>query len=128
MRILPSGRNGIFLRVIAILWILACVSLLIHALLLRNASPHTFGDAEEMEGLLMLVLAFPSSLIAFLPFRGIKLGYPENDLRSILLGWFIFFVIGYLQWFVLVPRAIRWTRRKFGNHDVGDSAAVEKGN
>jgi hypothetical protein len=99
-------------RWLAILWTVVSVSLLIHTLLHRFASPHAFGDAEEVEELLMMILSFPGGLVAFLPFSGIALNYPENDPRSIVLGWFVFFIIGYVQWFVLTPALVRRVRHK----------------
>lgn len=118
--LIPGGRSR-FWRVFALLWTCACVSLLVHTILLRNGPPHQFGDAEEMEELLMMVLSFPAGLLAVLPFRGIALGYQENDPRSIIIGWLIFFLVGYAQWFVFFPLAVRWVRRRFGTHDPGVS-------
>ena len=74
----------------------------------------------------MLVLSFPVSLIGFLPFSGVGSNYSENDPRSILIGWLFVFVVGYLQWFVLIPLVVRWVQRKFGNHDAGDSTSSPK--
>ena len=121
LRFLNSGGRNRFWRVVALLWTCACVSLLVHTILLRNAPPHEFGDAEEMEELLMMILSFPAGLLAVLPFRGIGPGYPENDPRSILIGWFIFFLVGYAQWFVLLPLAVRWVRCRFGARDTAGS-------
>jgi hypothetical protein len=113
MRFMVLGRRNRFWRAIAILWMIACISLLVHTLLLRNAPPRAFGDAEEVEELSMVILSFPASLVGFLPFRGLGPNYLENDPRSIVLGWLIFFVTGCLQWFVLVPVVVRWIRCKF---------------
>ena len=112
---LLSGR---FLQIAAIIWTALCLSLLVHTLLLRNATPHDFGDAEELEELAMLVLAFPSSLVGLLPFRGITLPYLENDPRAIFLGWLFLFVVGYIQWFLFVPFMARWFGRKFRGRPV----------
>jgi hypothetical protein len=114
------SSNGKFIRRLASsLWVAVCILLLINVLYHRNSPPHVFGDAEEVEGLLMLVLAFPSSLIAFLPFKGIGPGLPENDVRSILLAWLVFFAAGCIQWFFLVPLIVGWIRRKFWSVDRG---------
>jgi hypothetical protein len=115
--VIPLFPKSKMLRFIAALWILACAFLLVHELLLRNSSPHDFGDAEEMQELLMICLSFPIGMIGFLPFNGIAIVpvLPENDLRSIVLSWMFPFVLGYIQWFVLVPLALRRVRRKFGS-------------
>jgi hypothetical protein len=121
VRFLTSGGRSRFWQVTALLWTCACFSLFVHTILLRNAPPHEFGNAEEMEELLMMVLSFPAGLLAVLPFRGVGPGYPENDPRSILICWFIFFLVGFVQWFVLVPLTVCWVRRRFGTHDMGVS-------
>jgi hypothetical protein len=106
---LPQGSVG---RIIAAVWVLACISLLLNELNLRNAAPHLFGDAEEMEELLMMCLSSPAGLIGLLPTYGLHISLPENDPRQILLGWSFPFVLGYVQWFIIVPFITRWFLRK----------------
>jgi hypothetical protein len=104
MRLLPSIH--LTRRIVAGLWALAYIWLLIRTLLLRNASPQVFGEAEEAEILLCLNLSAPISLLIVLVSRWVSLAwwiYPENDARTILAVWLFFFVIGCLQWFVLFP-------------------------
>jgi hypothetical protein len=113
IQIFPSTR---FWRVITVLWIAICVSLLVWTILLRNGPHRPFWDANEAESLLMMNLAFPSSMTVYCkPIAGVVVRqYTEvgNDLRSILFVWLYLFVVGYLQWFVLVPLIARWVERK----------------
>jgi hypothetical protein len=106
---LPQGLGG---RIAAAVWVLACISLLINELHFRNASPHSFGDAEEMEELLMMCLSAPAGLIGLLPASGLHISLPENDVRQIVLGWLFPFVLGYVQWFMVVPFVARRLLRR----------------
>jgi hypothetical protein len=68
---------------------------------------------------LMLIWSFPSSIIASglvtLPniayeyIFGRAMGY---GLLVLIMQWFVFFVLGYLQWFVVVPWIYRRVTRK----------------
>jgi hypothetical protein len=98
-----------------------------------------FWDAEEVELLLMVSLSAPLSgivyIASFIPsFHWWH--YPENDARTILSGWLLFFVLGCLNWFVLVPWlvhkgydffdfVVRVFRRGFGSHDTGGSTSKD---
>jgi hypothetical protein len=59
----------------------------------------------------MMNLAFPASMtVYYKPICAIVVRqYTEvgNDLRSIVCLWLYLFVVGYLQWFVLVPLIAR---------------------
>jgi hypothetical protein len=105
MRLVPSRK--VIRRAIATLWVTVNVWLLIRTLLLRNASPQVFGDAEEIERLLVLGLSSPlSALVVWVAGKWISFAwwsYPGNDSRTILAIWIGLFVIGCFQWFVLVP-------------------------
>jgi len=137
-QLLPSRQLA--RRVIGVLWVLACVWLLVWTLLLRNASPKDFGDVEEAEILGMLGLSAPLSFLIIFPLRWVSFSwwiYPENDSRTILAIWFCIFAIGCLQWFVLFPWmvdkgydiydfvALR-VRRRFGRHDAVGSTSIPK--
>jgi hypothetical protein len=115
----------------AALWVFACVWLLVRTLLFRNASPQVFGDAEYLEQIYILALTGPLSALIVWPLRWISFSwwvYPANDARTILAIWLFFFVIGCIQWFVLVPWVVHKgfdlydfvvirVRRRFGtNH------------
>ncbi len=119
LRLFPSGKIG---RFIAALWILACVSVVVHTILFRNASPYNFGDAQVVEWACMSMLSFPSSLLFYSTYAEVLfnwLGYPGNDPRTILFLWSIPFIAGYIQWFVLVPLVTRLACRRFGDKESG---------
>ncbi len=63
----------------------------------------------------MMNLAFPASMtVYYKPIGAIVVRqYTEvgNDLRSIVFLWLYLFVVGYLQWFVLVPLIARRMER-----------------
>ena len=137
MQLLPSRE--FIRRVIAVLWIITCIWLLVRTLLLRNAPPQVFGDAEETELWSMLGLSEPLSLIVYFA-SSIRTSswwsYPANDARTILAVWLLFFVLGCLNWFVLVPWVVhtgydlfdfvvRVVRRRFGNHDARSSTSKD---
>jgi hypothetical protein len=75
------------------------------------------SDIEIVLGWAMLILAFPISLIISLAAAG--LGVAAYRLRGvafvvsywqILISWACFFLAGYWQWFVVLPRF--WRRFK----------------
>jgi hypothetical protein len=105
MRLLPT--MAFVRRLIAALWIAVYVWLLVRTLVLRNASPQVFSDAEYLEQILIMALSMPLCGLILLPVtRWGALSwwaYPANDVRTILAIWLCFFVIGCVQWFVLVP-------------------------
>ena len=100
---------------IAALWIAICVALLVWTILLRNHE--SFGGANEAEGLLMMNLAFPASMTIYYSPIGslvVRQYTPEgNDLRTIMFLWLYLFVVGYLQWFVIVPLIARFVAGPF---------------
>ena len=119
--LLPS--RTLIRRTIAALWVLACLWLLARTLLLRHAPPDLFADAEEYEQILLLALSTPLCLVGVTVAQRITFNwwpYPANDARTIVVIWLAFFLVGCLQWFVLVP----WVVHKW--YDVYDSIAVRR--
>ena len=93
-------------RLIAALWIAFYVWVLVRTLVLRNASPQVFEDAEYLEQIYILSLSIPLSGLIVWPLRWVSFSfwvYPANDARTILAIWLCFFAVGCVQWFVLVP-------------------------
>jgi len=75
----------------------------------------------------MLALAFPSSLLIAGVFAGISIGVEKffsmvipTSYWWIGITWLCFFVVGYLQWFVLVP----WLWRKWKSRRADGPAAT----
>ena len=92
-----------------VLWFATCLG--ITAFALRGP-----GDAPVAAGWILLVLSAPTSLLAALPFLLAFDGLEHYFSISIdsfpafvrNLAFFVFFsCVGYLQWFVLVPRLFR---------------------
>jgi len=100
MELLLLKEKKLFWKVIAGIWIIACVVLLVRTLFLRNGTPQTLGDAMVVEWVLMSILSYPSSMI---PHWLEWPTYPHNATLTIIYLWILYFVIGYIQWFVIVP-------------------------
>lgn len=111
-------------KTLKIVWILCSVAVL--AVTLARYEPGLASDIGIFLVYGMLFLAFPSSLLvagifALISMLQDQLGVPFLDaIGSNYFGfcvmWFAFFVVGYLQWFVLLP----WLWRKWkGNANQG---------
>ena len=119
----PSKRTVLW-RVLKALWLLACVSILVLTLIYRGP---TYGDAVEAEALIMMALSFPSGwLFAYLFFGTLIGGNQTTELQWIFIIWVPLFVLGYLQWFVLVPVAVRWGKKKFGRNASGNPTFIAR--
>ena len=98
-------------------WIAAVVYLL-----LDTRSEYGFGMNFTVG---ILILTFPSGLIWLLILVTIDSWFsglypndtPENwfTLAATWVGWF---AIGYIQWFILLPRFVNWIRRKVRGRKV----------
>ena len=103
---------GVFVR---IAWLAICVMALVYA-------HHAYlgsSDWEMEEGLAlqMMVLSFPSSFLVAvgLALTGAILGLfghalPAPSKLEMTATWFPFVVAGYVQWFILLPRFLRWRK------------------
>lgn len=117
-------RRQILWRVFKVLWLLACVLILVLTLTHRGPEYRDAGMAEE---LVMMGLSFPSGWVfAYLFFGTVIGGNQTTELQWIFITWVPLFVLGYLQWFVLVPAIARWWRKKFGNDGSDNISVVPK--
>jgi hypothetical protein len=85
-------------RVLLIFWSLCSLAILIIGWLVMK--PDT--ESHMISILAILTLNFPSSLLSsfiMVPFIGIS----QNILVQWFISWFFFSVIGYFQWFILLP-------------------------
>jgi hypothetical protein len=112
-------------RTIAILrsgWMVLSLAVLFYCLYVFDGRPNS--DSEQVLIILMFVLSFPAAFVA----GGIAVGIafvsehllhaPLNASRlEMFFVWILFSMLGYLQWFVLVPRI--WSRLKH-RHSAGD--------
>lgn len=93
-------------RIILLLWIFGCF--LVFLVPLQDM--HN-GEAHILFALLMIVLTFPLgyvlvTAIAFAGFlldRHLGVSLPGNEVMLIPL-WLAFLVVGYYQWFILMPK------------------------
>ena len=109
VELLPSKNRELIWRTIGAFWLLACILALISTLLLEGEQQGAFRVAKHYEALFMFILSFPSSLLFWN--RGfewlVEGGKSLSDLGQVIAIWVLYFVIGSLQWFVLVPWVIR---------------------
>jgi hypothetical protein len=113
------GKTTALWRVLKALWLLACVSVLAHTLI-HHGLEHR--DAGVALFLTMLALSFPSGWLSLVMLKLLEMLNlfdisKATELQTILIAWITLFVLGYLQWFVIVPAIVRWWRRRFGNPD-----------
>ncbi|HWR54628.1 MAG TPA: hypothetical protein VN428_26200 [Bryobacteraceae bacterium] len=99
----PQGGLGRFILKVG--WLLACALVLARVLAYRN------DDARLVEFYMMLVLSWPASLAAVWGYAAMLDWIPCDGVAGILLMWFFFFIVGYLQWFRVVPFVVRRVRR-----------------
>lgn len=93
------------------IWCVCSAAVLLVSLYFYDGKPNS--DADVLLAYGMLALAFPISLLLAI-IAGIigqsaysSFGYVlETSYWSIALTWLCFFVVGYLQWFKLVPYLI----------------------
>jgi putative Mn2+ efflux pump MntP len=100
------------------------IALLLFCQYVYDGKPNS--DAEEVLILGMFVLSFPVSFLAGA--IGVGVAYLlENVLHTLVrtgrlemfVVWFLFFMLGYLQWFALIPRVwLRWKNRRAVNARV----------
>ena len=101
----PKSTIG---RIAAVIWLCLCLGVLVFGYLERSLQ----GMAVAFTWL-MVVLSFPLGIIGVMV-AGIgwssllqSLGYPYQPFRDELPIWVFAVVIGYCQWFVLLPRFAR---------------------
>jgi uncharacterized membrane protein YedE/YeeE len=78
------------------------------------------GESRDLDIVLiwlMLLLCFPASLVGIYLSAGLAFSaqsiMPNMPLcLEVALIWAVYFVLGYLQWFVLLPRGLRrWAQK-----------------
>lgn len=87
-------------------WLLASLSSIVLPVFLpSNSASDVIGTAT----LSMFVLSFPSSLFAlpFLIFLQAALNLTSGSVGTMYISVLVFFVLGFVQWFWIVPRIYR---------------------
>lgn len=105
MRVIRT--NGFYFCAVQPVWILACVAVLVRTLLLRTY------DAQELELFLMLALSWPicfAALGIYLYYLYVFNSVPTLTMASLFSMWALFFVAGWLQWFVVLPPIVTKVR------------------
>ena len=98
-----------FWGVVRVLWVTGGVMTLLLTLVYR--SPR-YPDSVEAEALIMMGLAFPSGwVVGYECFGTLIGGNKTSELAWIFITWVPLFLVGYLQWFVLIPFIARWVQR-----------------
>ena len=112
--LLPASLIG---RSLACTWLSACLAVLLFAYAKRGVH-----DMPQAFGWLMNILSFPLGLIAMAITGALNsalmgaIGVPYQPFRDELPLWLAAVVVGYCQWFVVVPFVARYilVRRKHG--------------
>jgi TRAP-type C4-dicarboxylate transport system permease small subunit len=107
-------------RLARALFIAVCVGLGWYAWSLwSEASSQYKNEALTIPTILLYVLTLPGSLLVQLIYSGLALVTPIDrlDAGTAFLNWMVktwgpLTVVGYLQWFVFVPRLIRFWRSR----------------
>jgi len=103
-----SAKARVVKRLLLGIWLTLCVAVLIFAIVQRD-----IHDMDIAYTYFMLFLSFPAGLI----FAGVVAAlstialYLPDGLMGAFITWPPFVVLGYLQWFVLLPEIVRWLRR-----------------
>jgi hypothetical protein len=104
-------------RVLKIVWIAIWLIALVTTLWGKMyESQH---DLDLVLTWLMIGLGFPCSVLGVLIVSGVSYVW-ENAFHSlgstqsvaIIISWFVFFTVGWIQWFVVIPWSIRKVRRR----------------
>jgi hypothetical protein len=100
---------------VKIVWSVLWCTALVATLWAKNYESQR--DIDLILTWLMIVVTFPSSLLGILIVSGISYMWHEffhfaayAGGIGIIITWLIFFSLGWLQWFVLVPRIFRKIR------------------
>lgn len=94
-------------RIAKLAWVCMSIAVIVFALgVAGSGEADAYKSAEIVFAYSMLILSFPISFLA--PFVVSAIGYLFNldefgIYISNLVAWGVFFVLGYLQWFKLVP-------------------------
>lgn len=103
-------------RVAKVAWLVACVFILIGFVVCRGNV-----EAQDFLMLTMQVLSFPLGLLAmpliivtgFLAQMISPLGSLLTTFGDYVMVWFWFFVLGFIQWFLIVPGIVKLVRVLF---------------
>lgn len=99
------------------LWVGACVAVLVFYL---RTHANT-SDADIVLGYAMIALSFPASLADIVIHGWIGVVTSRQDTGTVW-AWVEMFIVGYIQWFVLLPLIIRAVRRRVSARSKGQES------
>jgi hypothetical protein len=108
------------INLLKLVWFTACIGVLVYAFVVCGllTEPMLRGECFLLTGIMMALLSFPLGLLwwVFLSAVGYGLSLAGIEIpESIsvhLIVWLGFVIVGYLQWFKLVPFLLRLFRRR----------------
>jgi hypothetical protein len=110
-----TGKWHYFISILPKLaWISCSVALIAYTCFVAYGPNPPRGDYTMGIIFPMFLLTFPIGFVAM--FLCAVLPYKEFPaLNSFLVCWLIFFILGYLQWFVLIPKLKAIKLRRYGS-------------
>ena len=100
-----------------LVWLFLNILILIYGIYLRSTAP----DGAVIFIYLMYIISFPLGFLVPFVFVCIDkcIGYNINIyynsypiLIDIVIPWILFLIVGYIQWFALIPKATKWWKNK----------------
>ena len=107
---IPKSLIG---KLIAFTWLVACLGVLLFAYIQRD-----IHDMPIAVIWLLLFLTFPIGIFAgplavlLNPLINSTLGLNYDPFGEMLVHWVIFVLVGYLQWFILIPKLFNYVLNK----------------
>jgi hypothetical protein len=99
--------------VIRAVWLILAVVCLIFALAISAQDiPSAQKDASTVLTFTVLALSFPLGLLGALIVSAVSQSMGQPSVVSLVVIWLLFVALGYLQWFKLVPWAVRRIRER----------------
>ncbi len=101
-----SMETKISLQRTSALWVVQCIYLIIFVSIINSPHEHNYLEKAMVVAYPMSIYSFPSSFLLFTVIY--LIGY-----SPIFVLWFVLFVSGYIQWFLLMPFLIKkWKEKK----------------
>ena len=111
--------NSISINIFKIIWIVLSIMSLIYSLYIYEGKPN--DEADLILVLSMLALTFPAGLLYALMFSIVAdIFYKYYAVvftvtyTSMVVSWLFLFLLGYFQWFWLLPKIIQKIKNKSG--------------
>ena len=106
---------------IKLIWFFLNLAILIYGLYLRSIAPDGAIVFAYLEYLITFPLGFfvqfvfPFATIISIPIILITKLFNVSDpmIEDIIVPWFAFVLLGYIQWFILVPKIKKWWSEKY---------------